>query len=290
MTSLLSPSAPQIGKLRSPGRRLPHNVEAERGLLGAIFLDNRRAYEMVAEFLKPEHFALIEHGRIFEACVTMIERGQTANPTTLGPYFAQNAALEEIGGAGYLMELADSAVTVINSGEYGRIVHEHYLRRELIAIGEEVTDRAYDSELDETASTQIERAEQQLYTLATTGDYQGGFSTFKDSIIRAVKLAEVAYKRDGLLVGVPTGFRDLDGRLGGLHASDLLILAGRPSMGKTALATNIAFNAAHAWQQTNGEEGAKVAFFSLEMSEEQLATRILAERAGIPSDQFAGAC
>jgi replicative DNA helicase len=286
MTSLLSPSAPQIGKLRSPGRRLPHNVEAERGLLGAIFLDNRRAYEMVAEFLKPEHFALIEHGRIYEACVNMIERGQTANPTTLGPYFAQNAALEEIGGAGYLMELADSAVTVINSGEYGRIVHEHYLRRELIAVGEEVTDRAYDSELDETAASQIERAEQQLYTLATTGDYQGGFSTFKDSIIRAVKLAEVAYKRDGLLVGVPTGFRDLDGKLGGLHPSDLLILAGRPSMGKTALATNIAFNAAHAWQQSDGEEGAKVAFFSLEMSEEQLATRILAERAGIPSDQI----
>ncbi|TVR96096.1 MAG: replicative DNA helicase, partial [Rhodospirillales bacterium] len=285
MASLIAP--PGVATAGMPAfRRLPHNVDAERGLLGAIFLDNRRAYEMVAEFLRPEHFALNEHSRIFQACVTLIERGQTANPVTLGPYFQQNGVLEDIGGTPYLVELADQATTVMNAGEYGRIIHELYLRRELIAVGEEITEHAYDAELDEPASRQIEQAEQHLYNLATTGDYQGGFSSFRDSLQSAITMAETAYKRSGLIVGVPTGFRDLDGKLGGLHPSDLIILAGRPSMGKTALATNIAFNAARARMENGADDGAVVAFFSLEMSEEQLATRILGERARIPSDQI----
>lgn len=285
MTTAVS-DPPSGARIAPAFRRLPHNVEAERGLLGAIFLDNRRAYEMVSEFLRPEHFALIEHGRIFAACVTLIERGQTANPTTLGPYFEQSGALEDIGGAAYLRELADSAITVINAGEYGRIVYELHLRRELIALGEETVDRAYDSELEETAAAQIEQMEKRLFDLATKGQYEGGFRSFKESVIGALGIAEAAHKRQGSLSGVPTGFDDLDGKLGGLHRSDLLILAGRPSMGKTALATNIAFNAALAHQLSGGDDGAVVGFFSLEMSEEQLATRILSERTRIPSDRI----
>ncbi len=282
-TTLAAPAKPSP----TPGfRRLPHNIEAERGLLGAIFLDNRRAYEAVAEFLQPEHFALREHGRIFEAIRTLIERGQTANPTTLGPYFAQSGALEEIGGAPYLIELLDSAITVLNAGEYGRIVHDCFLRRELIAIGEEVVGRAYDSDLDETADRQIEQAEQSLYNLAEFGNQDGGFSAFRDSLRSAIEMARAAHERDGQLSGVPSGLIDLDRKLGGFHVSDLIILAGRPSMGKTALATNIAVNAAQAWLETDGRDGAVVGFFSLEMSEEQLATRILAERAQIPSDRI----
>ncbi|MBT3307407.1 MAG: replicative DNA helicase, partial [Alphaproteobacteria bacterium] len=178
------------------------------------------------------------------------------------------------------------AVTVINAGEYGNVIYDLYLKRELIALGEDVVNAAYGGEVEETATSQIELAEQSLYDLATSGDYEGGFVAFKESVIKAIEIATNAHNRQGGLAGVGTGFRDVDKLLGGMHSSDLLILAGRPSMGKTALATNIAFNAAKDYYESEGREGAVVGFFSLEMSSEQLASRILSEQSNISSDRM----
>ncbi len=273
-------------------RTPPHNFEAEQALLGALMLNNR-AYEKVSEFLRPEHFAEPAHGRIYAACVKLIERGQIANPVTLKTYLDQDHALTEIGGAEYLAQLAGSVVSIINAGDYGRLIFDLHLRRELIAMGGDVVNIAYDSNVDLPADKQIEQAEAKLFDLATIGQTEGGFEDFGAVLIKAIDMADAAHKREGKLSGVPSGLIDLDGKLGGLHPSDLIILAGRPSMGKTALATNIAFNAAMAYaeeQDTLGNakaiDGAKVAFFSLEMSSEQLATRILAERAEVASHKI----
>jgi replicative DNA helicase len=269
-----------------PGYRpLPRNVEAEKALLGAIF-SNNRATEKVSDFLRPEHFFIAQHGAIFEACTKLVDRGQVADPVTLKRYFEQNESLAEIGGTQYLAELAASAVSILNAGEYGRIIYDLHLKRELIALGNDVVDQAYGEQVDVTALNQIEEAEQSLFSLATKGDYEGGFQAFENSIITAIEMAESAHNRKGGLSGVGSGFSDLDQLLGGLHKSDLVILAGRPSMGKTALATNIAYNAAYAHHNTNAEEGAVVGFFSLEMSAEQLATRILSEQTHIPSHKM----
>lgn len=276
---------PASGLGATPFRTLPYNIEAEKSLLGAIITDNR-AYERVAEFLRAEHFAIAEHGRIFETCRTLIDRAQTANMVSLSPLFEQDEQFVAIGGPGYLAELMASAVTIINSGEYGRIIYDAYLKRELIALGEDVVNSAYDPGVETTATEQIEGAEQHLYNLATEGDFEGGFQDFRAAVLQAVHMAEAAHKREGALAGVTTGLRDLDQILGGLHSSDLLILAGRPSMGKTALATNIAYNAAYSHFKSGGEEGAVVGFFSLEMSAEQLAARILSEQVEISSDSM----
>lgn len=267
-----------------PGwRQLPRNVEAEKALLGAIFTNNR-AYERISDFLQADHFWQPEHARIYASCQRLIEAGQIADPVTLKTILEQDAGLTAIGGPQYLADLAASAVTIINAGEYGRIIYDLHLKRELIALGEDMVNRAYGEDAETPATGQIEGAEQSLYDLATQGDYEGGFEPFKDSLTKAIQMADAAHKRDGALAGVTTGFRDVDALLGGLHPSDLLILAGRPSMGKTALATNIAFNAAYAHKRTNGAEGAVVGFFSLEMSSEQLATRIISEQVQISSD------
>ena len=280
----ISSGSPDAGGA-NPFRTMPHNLEAEKSLLGAIFVNNR-AYEAVSEFLAPEHFAYPQHGRIFEACAKLIERGQIADPIILKRYFEADENLSDIGGPAYLAELAASAVTVINAGEYGNVIYDLYLKRELIALGEDVVNVAYGGEVEETATSQIEKAEQSLYDLATSGDYEGGFKAFRESVIAAIEIATVAHNRQGGLAGVGTGFRDLDSLLGGMHPSDLLILAGRPSMGKTALATNIAYNAAKDYYESEGREGAVVGFFSLEMSSEQLASRILSEQSNISSDRM----
>ena len=266
-------------------RALPYNIEAEKSLLGAIFANNK-AYEKVSEFLRPEHFAMAEHGLIYEAASKLIERGQIADPVTLKRYFEQDSGLADIGGSAYLVDLAGSVVSIINAGEYGRIVYDLFLKRELIELGEEVVNRAYGGDVVDTAVTQIEDAEQTLYDLATKGESGDGFKPFKESIIKAIQMAEAAHKRDGALAGVTSGLRDMDEMLGGLHRSDLIILAGRPSMGKTALATNIAYNSAYSYHQSGGKEGAIVGFFSLEMSAEQLATRIISEQTQTPSDSI----
>jgi len=266
-------------------RTLPHNVEAEKALLGAIFSDNR-AYERVSEFLRAEHFSIPEHGKIFDAIQLLLEKGQIANPVTLAGFFEGNDDLVAMGGKVYLAELAASAVTIINTGEYGRIVYDLYLKRELIQLGTDMVNDSFDQGNQSTANNLIESSEQHLYDLATQGDIEGGFQDFRTAVLEAVSMAERAHKRDGALAGVSTGMTDLDQILGGLHPSDLLILAGRPSMGKTALVTNIAYNAAYSYHKTGGDEGAVVGFFSLEMSSEQLAARILSEQVEVSSNKM----
>ena len=288
-TTLTTPPPPDAGedpRDRGPAFRTPpHNIEAEKALLGALFVSNR-VYEKVSDFLRLEHFALHQHGRIFEACVKLIERGQIADLVTLKNFFEADESLADIGGPAYLAELGGSAVTTINAEAYGRTILDLHLKRRLIALGEDVVNRAYGGDVEETAPVQIEAAEQALYDLAITGEYEGGFLPFMDSVLRAIEMAETAHKRDSGLAGVATGFTDLDKLLGGMHPSDLIVLAGRPAMGKTAMATNIAYNAAYSYTQSEGTEGAVVGFFSLEMSSEQLASRILSEQTNISSDRM----
>jgi replicative DNA helicase len=273
-------------------RSQPSNVEAEQALLGAILVNNDCA-ATVSGFLTAEHFFEPIHRRIYETAQNLIDRGHIANPTTLRAYFDGDDNLAEIGGVEYLRRLAAGAITIINAEDYGRAVYDLSLRRQLIQIGEEMVHTAYSSTVDEIAVLQIEATEQRLYNLAEKGKYEGGFQSIKDSLTLAVASAEAALKRDSHLSGVTTGFADLNAILGGMHKSDLIILAGRPSMGKTALATNIAFNAAEAHREEHdgggalsSSEGAVVAFFSLEMSAEQLASRVLAEATGIPSENL----
>jgi replicative DNA helicase len=284
----VSRSEAEIPALRTP----PHNFEAEMALLGAL-LANNKAFDKVSEFLRAEHFADERHGRIYDACAKLIQRGTIANPVTLKNYFEQDNALADIGGTSYLARLVGAVVTVINALDYARTIHDLHLRRQLIAIGEDTVNSAYSYDLETAASQQIEAAEQKLFDLAKTGEYGGGFRKFGEALAVAIGMAEAAYKRDSHVTGVTTALDDLDKKLGGLHPSDLLILAGRPSMGKTALATKIAFGAAQAYREKKLEdgtievaEGAKVAFFSLEMSAEQLATRLLSEETEIPSDKI----
>ena len=272
----------------------PANAEAEMGLLGAILINNR-AFERVSEFLAEEHFSEEFHRRIWRACKTLIERGQRADPTTLRHYFESDEVYRAIGGAAYVARLAANATTVINAADYGRLIHDLYLRRELIELGTDVVNDAFSGDLEVSAVDQIESAEQGLYDLATTGSYEGGFRSLTDAVTDAVNMAQAAFKRDGKTVGVPSGFTQIDLMLGGLHKSDLIVLAGRPSMGKTALATNIAFNVARASAAEaagadpgNGSAtGAPaVGFYSLEMSAEQLANRMVAEQTQIASDRI----
>jgi replicative DNA helicase len=266
-------------------RVIPHNIEAEQALLGAILVNNV-AHERISDTLEPDHFYDPVHGRLYAAICTLINRGQIADPKTLRGLFENDPALSAVGGADYLTNLASSVITIINAGDYARLIHDLYLRRQLITLGEDVVNDAFKHDLDSPASAQIEVTEQRLFELARTGEMERGFVKLEKALVTSLKMAEEAHKRDSHVTGVTTGLRDLDRKMGGLQRSDLVILAGRPSMGKTALATNIAFNAAHAYHATEGKEGAAVAFFSLEMSSEQLATRLLGEHSRVPSDKI----
>lgn len=283
MNSAASPAlATENGSdvFRSP----PHNLDAERALLGAIMLNNR-AYESVSDYLRAEHFADAVHGRVYESASRLMEQGHQANPITLKTYLEQDPLVQEAGGMAYLTGLANSVITVVNTRDYGKLIYDLFLRRELIAVGQDMVNDAFESDIDESALDQIESSEQRLFDLAATGETEGGFAQFETALTTAIDMAEAAHRRDGALAGTPTGLNDLDAKLGGLHRSDLIILAGRPAMGKSSLATTMAFNAAEYFQTTDREDekGKLVAFFSLEMSSEQLATRILAERARINS-------
>lgn len=291
-----TPVISQLRPLRASDAELvrtpPYNPDAETALLGALLINNS-GYHRVSEFLKEDHFGNALHGRIYGAIAKLIERGQIANPITLKNLFDQDSTLSEVGGAQYLVGLVQGAISIINAEDYGRAVHDLFLRRELIALGEDVVNDAFRHDLDDPAPEQIERAEKKLFDLATTGQAEGGFRAFGTALTSAILNAEAAFKRSPKTVGVASGFRDLDNKLGGLHPSDLIVLAGRPSMGKTALATNIAFNAAKKYKpfrssdgRKAAEDGAVVGFFSLEMSAEQLATRILAEESGTSSDRI----
>ena len=272
----------------APYRTPPANVEAEQALLGAILVNND-AWDRVSDFLKTEHFVEEIHRRIFEIAGSLIRAGKLASPITLKTFLGEH----DLGGINvqqYLARLAAEATTIINAKDYGRAIHDLAIRRELIQIGEDVVNVAYDAPVDSSPRDQIEEAEKRLYQIAEGGQYGGGFQKFSDALKIAVDMAARAYERDGHLSGVSTGLDDLDHKLGGLQASDLVIIAGRPGMGKTALATNIAFNIARAYRgqlrpdgTTETLDGGVVGFFSLEMSSEQLATRIIAEQSGVPS-------
>lgn len=276
-----------------PFRAAPHNIEAEQALLGAILVNNDAA-DRVTGFLQPQHFYDPLHGRIFEHAIKLISAGKRASPVTLKTFFEHEEPLSpDLTVPQYLGRLAATATTVINAEDYGRTIYDLAVRRDLILIGEDMVNTAFDSPVDTPPVVQIEEAEQRLFELAETGKYGSGFEPFASALTEAIDMAANAYKRDGGLSGIATGFKDVDLRMGGLQASDLIIIAGRPSMGKTALATNIAYHVARAYKAERKPDGtdetvdgAVVGFFSLEMSAEQLATRIIAEQSAIPSERI----
>jgi replicative DNA helicase len=270
-------------------RSAPHNIEAEQALLGAILVNNDAFYR-VSDFLEPKHFFEPIHQTIYETGASLIRMGKVATPVTLKTFLPADTDIGGMTVGQYLARLAAEATTIINAQDYGRTVYELSLRRDLIGIGEDMVNVAYEAPVDFAPRAQIEDAERRLYELAESGRYDGGFQRFSQALTVAVDMAAKAFQRDGKLSGIATGLRDLDTKMGGLQPSDLIVLAGRPGMGKTALATNIAFNVAKAHRaevQADGTmksvNGGVVGFFSCEMSAEQLATRIIAERTGISS-------
>ncbi|WP_426609295.1 replicative DNA helicase [Bradyrhizobium sp. McL0616] len=273
-------------------RSAPHNIEAEQSLLGAILVNNDAFYR-VSDFLEPKHYFEPLHQTIFETASSLIRMGKIATPVTLKTFLPADTDIGGMTIGQYLARLAAEATTIINAQDYGRTVYDLSLRRDLIGIGEDMVNVAYDAPVDFAPRAQIEDAERKLYDLAESGRYDGGFQKFSQALTVAVDLAAKAFQRDGKLSGISTGLRDLDAKMGGLQHSDLVIVAGRPGMGKTSLATNIAYNVARAYEgelQADGTmktaHGGVVGFFSCEMSADQLATRILAERSGISSSSI----
>ena len=273
---------------RSP----PQNVEAEQALLGAILVNNDAFYR-VSDFLEAEHFNDAIHVQIYKIASEMIKAAKKANPVTLKTFMSADEKIGEMSVAHYLARLAAEATTIINAEDYGRSIYDLATRRSLITIGEDMVNIAFDAPVDMPPAKQIEDAERRLFEVAETGRYDGGFHTFGDAVGTAIDMASAAFQRDGHLSGVATGLDTLDARMGGLQPSDLIILAGRPGMGKTSLATNIGYNIAEAYEpeiQPDGTSKAKnggiVGFFSLEMSSEQLATRIIAEQTEISSSKI----
>ncbi|MDR1334206.1 MAG: replicative DNA helicase [Holosporaceae bacterium] len=265
-------------------RILPHSIEAEQSLLGAILFDNG-CHEMVSEILLPDHFATPVHAKIYQALCQLISQGFIADPITLRAYFEKQDELKNVGGGDYLVHLVNSVISITGAANYAHVIYDMYLRRQLIQIGEGITKNAQEfEEVSSGAEEQLERAESKLYTLSTA-NRKGGFVSFCDASAQAVSIVKKTLNNPSGIVGITSGLIDLDKYMGGLNRSDLIILAGRPSMGKTALATNIAFNAAVAYAKKI-EGGGKVAFFSLEMSSEQLVTRIFAQESGIPSERI----
>ena len=272
----------------------PANVEAEQALLGALLYDNG-AYERLNDSLQAVHFYEPFHGRLFASIESHIRRGQLADPTLLAQQFQNDAAFQELGAMRYLADLVDRAPPAARAADYARAIYDLALRRELIRIGEDISQSAQVSDPEVTARDQIEAAEQQLYTLAETGTSSNGLLGLDVALTHAIEMAAEAYNRDGGLSGVSTGITDLDAKLGGLHPSDLIILAARPSMGKSSLCANIAFNVArrYEWEPQPDEQRRKTVnggvvafFFALEMSSAQMAMRLMAEVSGVPSDKI----
>ena len=274
-------------------RQPPHNIDAEQALLGAILVNNE-ALDRVSGFLEDSHFYEPIHCEVFEVASKLIQAGKQATPITLRTFFENAAPIDsELTVPQYLVRLATNATTIINAADYGRTIYDLAVRRSLIVIGEDMVNTAFDSPVDASPELQIQEAESQLYALAESGKYGQGFVDFGHALTEAINMANSAYQRDGQLSGLSTGLKDLDGKMGGLQSSDLIILAGRPSMGKTALVTNIAYNVAKNYELEILPDGTRkllnggcVGFFSLEMSAEQLATRILSEQAEIASEKI----
>ncbi|MEC7616067.1 MAG: replicative DNA helicase [Pseudomonadota bacterium] len=264
-------------------RQMPNNLPAEQNLLGALLLDNG-VMERIDDRLRAEHFYDPLHGRIFSTMMRLIDRGQLANPVTLKTFFSATEEGQTTEIENYLGELADGVISIAQATDYASTIYETHLRRELIRIGDDVISDASHPDVDLPATTQIETAEAKLFQLAETGEAGAGLRSFENVAAAAINQAAIALKSDGGLSGYSTGLTGLNNKMGGLHRSDLIILAGRPAMGKSALATNIAFHVATTTR--TGETSAPVAFFSLEMSAEQLGTRILSERARIDSNSI----
>jgi replicative DNA helicase len=270
----------------------PHNIEAEQQLLGAI-LTNNDLYDRVASIIRPAHFFDPVHARIFEVAAARIQKNALASPVTLKAFFEDDEGLAELGGPAYLARLAGAAISAFAVRDYAQMIYDLAIRRELIGLGRDISAKAARIEVESEPAEQIVEAEQALYALGEAGQTDRGFQSFLKAVTDAVNVANAAFQRDGGLAGLATNLQDMDRKLGGLHRSDLLILAGRPSMGKTALATNIAFSVAKAYKRgklPDGSEGAVdggvVGFFSLEMSAEQLAARVLSEASEVPSEQI----
>lgn len=273
-------------------REAPNNIEAEQALLGAILVNND-AYYRVSDFLKPDHLYEPLHRKIFEVASEIIRMGKTANPVTIKTFLPSDQRVGDLTVAQYLARLASEAVTIINAEDYGRAIYDLALRRSLIQIGEDVVNIAYDAPLDMPPQAQIEDTERRLFALAENGRNDGGFQSFSDAVAQAVDMAGAAFERDGNLSGISTGILSLDAKMGGLQRSDLIVLAGRPGMGKTSLATNIAWNIAAAYEPEvmpdgsfKAKNGGVVGFYSLEMSAEQLATRIMSEQTEVSSSKI----
>ncbi|MDO6414853.1 replicative DNA helicase [Sphingomonas sp. BIUV-7] len=271
---------------------LPHNVDAEAALLGALMIDNRLVEDVQLK-LRPDHFHEPAHGRIFEAILKLAERNMIANPVTLRPMFEADQALKELGGPSYLAQLTGSGAALIGARDFAAQIYDLALLRALIGVGREMVEKAVDTSESVDPKSQIEAAEVALYRVAEEGGEQGSVKTFGQATRMAVEQAERALNSGGHVSGVTTGLESVNAKIGGLHSSDLLILAGRPGMGKTSLATNIAYNAARRLIRDREDGipdeksiGAAVAFFSLEMSADQLATRILSEQSGISSENL----
>ena len=271
-------------------RALPSNIEAEAAFLGAVLIDNRVLEELRTP-IRPEHFFEPLHQRIFERIHRLVDRNATASPVTLKPYFEGDEALKALGGTTYLVQLTADGAGLLSAGELAAQIYDLALLRELVSVGRGLVEGALDTSEEVAPMDKIAQAEADLFRVAEGATTGSEASSFKDAALTAIKMAEAAMNSGGGLSGKTTGLSTIDQKTSGLHNSDLVILAGRPGMGKTSLATNIAFNCAeeHLKWQTDGGEfnyGAPVAFFSLEMSADQLATRILAEQAEISSESL----
>ncbi len=271
---------------------LPQNVEAEAALLGALMVDNRLVEDIQLK-LKPHHFFEPLHGRIYEAILKMTDANRVANPVTLRPLFESDQNIKEVGGVAYLAQLTGSGAAVIGARDFAEQIYDLALLRALIGVGRDLVEGALDTSEDVAPRAQIERAESALYSVAEEGGAEGRAKSFSDATKEALEMAERALNSGGHLSGFTTGLESLNGKIGGLHKSDLIIVAGRPGMGKSSLATNIAFSAAQRFGrdiedgiEAEKSAGAPVALFSLEMSADQLATRILAEQSGISSENL----
>lgn len=264
-------------------REVPHSIEAEQGLLGAILVNNY-AFERVSEFLQPEHFFDPLHGQIYEIAGKMIQAGKQATPITLKTFFESAEPISEsMSAPDYMVRMAVHATTVANVRDFGKTIYDLAVRRNLIVLGEDMVNSAYDAPFEFPPEAQIEEAEKRLGDMARTGA-EGHILSFSQALLEAIDEANEAYQRGTAIAGLATGLRDLDARMGGLQAPDLIILGGRPSMGKTALATNIAYHVAS--RTSDDGEVQPVDFYSLEMRASQISTRILADQTGLNSEHI----
>jgi len=263
--------------------KLPSNIEAEQSLIGSVLVNNDIIDE-ISNIVSAGKFFDPIHRKIYEVIESLNNKGMIANPITLKNYFENDSGLSEVGGVDYLVKLTRFSSSIKQAIDYAKIIHEMYVKRELIFISDEISEQAKDDQIEKNGENIIEDAEKSLFDLAERGNFSQTFLKFNQAVDQTIEMATLAMKSDQGIIGVPTGLSDLDRKLGGLHKSDLIIIAGRPSMGKTALATNIAFYAAKNMQENNEKES--VAFFSLEMSSEQLSTRILSEQARISSHEI----